>query len=299
MSYFFLFTAAFMWSFVGVLVKTASQNFDSGIITLSRFLFGCCFLVIFLKIKKIPIRLLWNDKWIWVGMIGKSLNYILENIGITLGFAYGNIIINPVQAIFLTFVAVWVFNEKMNIQKLIAIFLCLLGVFFVGWKGVPLADLLGKNLLIIILYIFASIGAGCHLLSQKKLSAYVDSGNQNLSTFLFATFLVMLPLPFTFNVTGKINPLAIASLLGLGLITGISFYLYAEGLKKVPFLIASIITNSCVLFSLLWSWLFLKEEINLYVIIGSLMLLLGLVIINLPDKMVKKIIGIHFKEVSI
>ncbi|WP_094606027.1 hypothetical protein SPSIL_006930 [Sporomusa silvacetica DSM 10669] len=86
MAYVLLLTAAMMWSFVGVLVKYASMMVDSSTITVCRFLFGVVFLGLLIKINKQEFNLGWKNKWVWIGAIGKCVNYIFENIAISIGF---------------------------------------------------------------------------------------------------------------------------------------------------------------------------------------------------------------------
>lgn len=279
-----LFASMLMWSVVGVMVKSASQMVDSGIISFCRFFFGVVFLWLFLLIQRKPIGLYYKDKWIWIGVAGKSLNYILENLAIAIGFVYTQVIVWPVMTIFLTLYAVFFLGEKINARKTFAITLCFAGICLVSWKGMPLEKVFGGGLIPTLLMTASAIGGGIHMLASKKLVTRMDSGNLNLSTFFFATILTAVPMPLTFSFTGICNPWSIASLIGLGFITGISFYLYAESLRKVPFLVATIVTNSCVLFTLMWSVLIYKEDVNGYVITGVIILLAGLIIINIPNK---------------
>ncbi|HZH58800.1 MAG TPA: EamA family transporter [Metabacillus sp.] len=60
------------------------------------------------------------------------------------------------------------------------------------------------------------------------------------------------------------------------------FFNYTKALKKVSFILAAILVNSSVFFTLLWSWLFYNEPITVYVIIGSVLFLIGMVILSLP-----------------
>jgi drug/metabolite transporter (DMT)-like permease len=287
-SYLQLFASMLMWSFVGVMVKSASQMVDCGIISFCRFFFGVVFLWLFLLMQRKPIGLYYKDKWIWIGVAGKSLNYILENLAIAIGFVYAQVIVWPVMMIFLTFYAIIFFGEKINSQKTVAIVLCLIGISLVSWKGMPLEKVFGGGLIPTLLLAASAIGGGIHMLASKKLVTRMDSGNLNLSTFFFASLVTVVPMPITFSFSGIFNPWSIASLIGLGFITGMSFYLYAESLRNVPFLVATIISNSCVLFTLVWSRLFYKEDVNGYVISGVIILLSGLIIINIPKKVLAK-----------
>jgi drug/metabolite transporter (DMT)-like permease len=282
MYYIYVIVASLMWSFVGIMVKTASGMVDSSMITLCRFLFGAAFLACFLLLKKKRLRVFWRDKWIWIGVVGKSGNYIFENIAITMGFVYGNIVVWPVQAIFLAAISVIFFKEKMYLRKVMAVIFCIAGVILISWRGVPLKEFSGTNLIPLGLFALAAIGAGIYIISQKKLVDSMNSLNMNFSAFLLSSILTAVPVPFTFKVPIEFNVLAICSLVGLGIVTGASFYLYAEALKRIPFLVAVMISNSSVIFTLLWAWLFYHEVINGYMLAGTVIMLTGLVLINIP-----------------
>lgn len=280
MGYLYIIIATLLWSFVGVMVKSASTMFSSSIITFGRFLFGFIFLGIFMKATGRKISFHYRNKWIWIGVMGKSLNYIFENIAIGIGYAYSNIIIWPVQAVFFMIMAFILFKEKITPVKIIASVFCLVGVFLVSWKGMPLSELIGGNLLSSVLLIFASFGAGIHVTSQKALIDSIDSGNMNFSVFLLASMITFIPVPFTPVFTGNASLPAVLSLIGLGVVTGVSFYLNAEALKRISFLATGIISNTSVLFTLLWSRLFLDEYMNSYVISGVVILLIGMILIG-------------------
>lgn len=281
MGYIYIIIATLLWSFVGVMVKSASTMFSSSIITFGRFLFGFIFLGLFMKATGRKTFILWKDKWIWIGVFGKSLNYILENIAINIGYAYSNIIIWPVQSVFLLIVAFILFKEKITSIKVVASLFCLAGVFLVSWKGMSLTELFDGNLLSSILLIFSAIGAGIHVTSLKALVNSADSGNINYSVFLLSSMITFIPVPFTFHTAESSNLLAILSLIGLGVVTGVSFYLNTEALKRISFLAAGIISNTSVLFTLLWSRLFLNESMNSYVISGVIILLIGMILISI------------------
>lgn len=282
MSILMLFIVSLMWSFVGILVKTAATMVSSGVITFCRFFFGVFFLAIFIYLKDRKINLYWREKWIWIGVLGKCANYIFENIAIATGYAYGIILGMPLQAFFILLLTSFYFKEKIPLKNIIAVFFCLAGVFIVVWNGKPLGVLFSTNAFTTLLFTLSAMGISFHLLSQKVLINKMDSGNMNLSVFLLCSFLTAIPLPFTYKPIAIGSFAAVFSLLALGFITGISFYIYANSLKNVPFLAAVLIPNSSVLFSLLWSRLFFNEPVTLYVTIGAILFLIGVIVINLP-----------------
>lgn len=284
MDYLLLMITAIMWSFVGVLVKFASTMVDSSTISLCRFLFGVIFLGILLIVKDKKIIFYWKYKWIWLGVIGKSISYISENLAISIGFAYGNVIVGPVQAVFLAFISVLYFKEEIYFRKIAAVILCILGVLFVNSKGEPISNFMGSGSLITGLFVITAIGAGIHTISQKKLIQQMDSANMNFSVFLLSTFITVIPVPYTFNYTGNFSYLAIFSLIALGFITGISFYINAKVLKRVPLLVATLLSNSSALFTLLWAWLIFDEPINIYIVTGALIFIAGIILLSIPRK---------------
>ncbi len=275
--------ATLMWSFVGILVKTAAIMVNSSVISVARFLFGVIFLGGLLLFRDGKIKLHGYSKWIWIGAIGKSLNYIFESIAISIGFAYGNILVMPIQALFLVAVSALFFKETIKPKQWIAIGLCIIGIFLVSWNGIPLARLLQANGITTLLFTLAAIGCGFHALSQKMLIQTMDSAGMNFSVFFWGVLLTSIPLSPTFHWSGHINGWSVFSLIALGFITGISFYIYANALKRISFVVASLLSNSSVLFTLLWSRLFYHEPITHYILWGTVLFLAGIILLTIPS----------------
>ncbi len=285
MEYMIMFFIIFIWSFVGILVKTASLFVSSSVISFSRFFFGIIFLAVLLYIRDKKITIYWKYNWIWYGAIGKSLNYIFENIAISMGFAYGNIIVGPIQAMLLIMVSAFYFKEEISRRSWVATIMCVLGVILVSWNGLPLHDLFKDHLIVTLLFVLSAIGAGIHFLSQKILINSMDSAIMNFSVFSISTVITAAPLPVTFAWKGSFSLLALLALVFLGFATGITFYLYANVLKKIPFLVAVIVSNSGILFTLLWAHLFFNEPITHYIISGASMFIVGMILLNIPKDM--------------
>ncbi|MFC5451299.1 DMT family transporter [Paenibacillus aestuarii] len=283
MGYLLLVLATIAWSFVGVLVKTASTMVDSSIITFSRFFFGVVFLGIFLLIKDGRVQLRSGLKWIWIGAVGKSVNYIFENIAITIGYSYGNILVQPIQTVTLLLASAYLFKEKVTLRGWFAASLCMIGVIVIGWNGVSLHTLMQGSGLTTLLFTLAGIGAAVHVLSQRSLARTMDSGNMNFSVFLWSTMLVSLPIPFqSQGFSGTVSVWAWAALILLGVITGLSFFWFAEAMRRVSFVVVAIVGNCSVLFSIVWSYLFYHEPITWYVLGGTLVFIAGFLIMNFP-----------------
>ncbi|MFC5528066.1 DMT family transporter [Cohnella yongneupensis] len=283
MSYVLLLLATLAWSFVGVLVKTASTMVDSSIISFARFFFGVIFLGIFLFIRDRKIQLRIGMKWIWIGAIGKAANYAFENIALKIGYSYGNILVQPVQTVVLMIAAGFLFKERISTRGWFAAALCVAGVIVVGWNGTPLDELAQGSGLTTLLFTLAGIGAAVHVLSQRMLLKTMDNGNMNFSVFLMSTVIVALPIPVqSHGFVGPVTAWAWGALVLLGVITGLSFFWFAEAIKKVPFAIVAIVGNCTVLFAILWAYLFFRDPITVYIICGTLIFVAGFVLLNFP-----------------
>ena len=66
-----------------------------------------------------------------------------------------------------------------------------------------------------------------------------------------------------------------------GFITGIGFYLNAKAIPLVPFYMVPILQSTMVLFSITWGILFFHEEVSVYIIVGTVVFVAGLVLLQL------------------
>ncbi|WP_407268569.1 DMT family transporter [Radiobacillus sp. PE A8.2] len=282
MGIFLLLLSTLMWSFVSILVKAASFSLDSYTITFLRFALGVAFLVLFILLSKRKINISWKSQWIWYGALGKIVNYLFENFGVTIGYAYEQILVTPFLTIFMLLFSIFYFKEKASILSWTAVALCISGVFVISWNGLPLSELLEFDLFLTLVFAISAFGASFHFVSQKILIEKMGAIDMNLSIFLWCSIITAIPLPFQFQSTGEFGGVSLIALLLLGLITGVSFIIYSTALKRVSFLLAAILVNSSVLFTLFWSWLFYNEPITIYVVFGSLLFLVGMSLLSLP-----------------
>jgi drug/metabolite transporter (DMT)-like permease len=284
LGYVLLLLTTLAWSFVGILVKAASTMVDNSIITFARFFFGIVFLGILILAKDRKIRMRSNMKWIWLGALGKSCNYYFENIAISIGHSYGNIMVPPIQTVTLLVIASLWFKESVSPRGWTAAALCTAGVLFISWNGQSPGLFFGGNAIVTTLLFFISaIGAAVHVLSQKMLIKDMDTGNMNFSVFFWASVMMAIPVPIqSEGFTGSVSITAWAALAALGLITGLSFYWFTEAIRRVPFPAVVLVSNSSVLFTILWAYLFYHEPITGYVLSGTGIFVAGLLLLNIP-----------------
>ena len=284
MQYLYILAATIMFSFVGTLVKIATPMAPASAVTFSRFFFGSLFLLLICLVTRRKPRFLYRNKWIWIAVAAKCVNYFCENIALHHGVSFGNIIVYPVQAISLCFFSALLFKEKIGPRKLIATVLCVLGILIISWNGNTPDAFVGDALPLTLLFVLAAVGSAGFVLCQKMLIQSVPSVEMNLSVFSAGALIAAVPMGFEWSGFGEFSLPSLLALIGLGVITGGAFLLVSKSLEKLTLVVAGMIQNSSALFALLWATLFFREPVTSYVLTGTAVFLAGLLLINISPK---------------
>lgn len=276
--------ATLMFSFVGTLVKISQRMVGPSSVTFSRFFFGILFLVLVLIILKRKPRFCFSNKWIWIAVAAKCLNYFAENYALSRGYSYGNIVVYPVQAVAFYMFSVFFFKEKINAQKVMSMLLCISGIMIISWNGNSLSGFFGDSMPITLLFVLAAFGGATFVLSQKMMIKTMASIDMNISVFLAASLISSVPMSFDAAKITEFNPWSLFALMGLGIITGGAFLLNAKALETISLFVNGIIQSSSVIFTILWGLLFFREKLTVYLAAGTVVFLCGIVLINIPQK---------------
>lgn len=298
MGYLYLVLVAFLFSFGGTCAKIIGPYFSSEYISFFRFVFGVFFLLLLKFVTKHHFRNDFKEQfkkvgiWLFFGAAGKEISYLAENYGLTHGVSYGNILVQPVQLLFILLVSVVVFKEKLTKRKAMFIVPCILGTILVSWNGRSINDYLSGNLALTLLYVVAGIGAACHIISQKKVADSMDVIDSNLTLFMIASCMAFFPIikPTMGGALVGVKPslACILAMLLFGFNTGIGFYFNAKAIPLVPFYMVPIIQCFMVFFSIAWGILFFHESITIYIVIGTLMFVAGIIGIQTDGAFKKK-----------
>lgn len=291
MGYLYLLCVAIMFSFGGTCAKLISPYFPPEYITFFRFFVGVIFLLLLKFVKhqnfrsdfRLMFRLLIG--WLLFGAVCKWFAYLTENYGFAHGPSYGNIVIQPAQAVFITLSSVFLFQEKLSLKKTVCIIMCIFGVLCISWNGRPLDEFFQKNIFLTLLFAVSGMFGGCHVLAQKMVADKMDIIDSNLTMFSISALFSACPLiPRTAGgaIAGVSPDLScILAILAFGFITGIGFYLNAKAIPLVPLYMVPIIQSTMVIFSILWGALFFHEKITGYIIGGTIIFLAGLIILQI------------------
>ena len=288
MGYVYLLMVALFFSFGGTCVKLIRPFFSPYMITFLRFFVGVLWLLGLKAVRRQKTRadfrraLRTGWKWLLLGAAAKLLAYLTENTALSIGVSYGNILTQPSQMILLTALGVTVLRERMNGAKWAGMALCVAGILLISWNGASLEELLAGDLRLTLLYVFSGACAGLFVFAQKKAAADFDILDSNLFMFSAAAALAFL-IPLG---QGDVLPAAVPDLpcalaiLWYGFVTGIGFYLNAKAIPLVPFRMVAPLQSTMVFFALLWGILFFHEPVSVWIIGGTSLFVLGIVLLS-------------------
>jgi len=194
------------------------------------------------------------------------------------------IALNPMA---ITVGAVFLFGERLSLLQCAGLVISLFGAFLVISNGNPavlFSGGFGRGEIAIIGCVFSwaaySLIGRFVLKSMSPLSAVFYSALFGALMLFPATLVDDAPLGiYSYSTTDWI------SLLFLGILgTAAGFSLYYQAIRKIGSARSSVFINLVPLFSLLLAWLFLGETVNISVLVGGTILMLGVYLTNKKAK---------------
>ena len=216
---------------------------------------------------------------IGMGAISIGIFHVLWNKAVVMIGAALATVVQCNAPIFVTIMAWFLFGERITARKIIAMTLAAVGTGLVSgissvgeWKIVPLGLLIALG---------SAITYGSLSLFGKKLSGDYNAWTIMFYIFAFGTltlFTVQLGSPDPWPAKSNFLPLFVGFVL-ISTIAG--FTLYTTSLKYLPASLASITATSEIFFASILAYIFLQEKMDLWQIIGSVLIITGVVLVSL------------------
>jgi len=216
---------------------------------------------------------------IGMGAISIGIFHVFWNTAVVMIGASLATVVQCNAPIFVTIMAWFLFGEKITLRKVIAVVLAAVGTILVSgissvneWKILPLGLLIALG---------SAITYGSLSLFGKKLRGDYNAWTIMFYMFMFGTialFFVQLGRPDPFPVFLSVLPLfsgfvLISTILGFGL--------YTTSLKYLPASVASITATAEIFFASILAYIFLQERMDLWQIIGSVLIIAGVILVSL------------------
>ena len=283
LNYLFVIIAAFFWGIIGIFVKNLA-TFSSIQIVAVRMIVSAISLTAFLLItnrQKLKFHL--KDSWYFIGsgIVGiVFFNWCYFNSIRLNSISIAAILLYTAPAI-VTVMSLFLFREKLNIFKVLALLFAFAGILLVSGVG-------SGKISLTIMGIFFGLGSGIgyalySIFTKFALQKY-DSLTTTTFTFIFAT-IGLLPISSIYEIPYLViqNPRMMIYVIGIGIMSSvIPFLLYAYSLTKIPASQASIIASFEPIVSTLLGVFIYNEVLNISGILGIVFVFLSLVVLNLP-----------------
>lgn len=229
------------------------------------------------KIERRDLMLL-----VWIGFIGYFVSIGTQFVGTKLSDAHTGALLTTSSPVFTVLLARPLLQESLDMRKLIALFLAMLGIVMViglnpeGEKSLP-----GSVFLIIAAITWA------------LLSIYVKKASARYSTLTITTYAVLFAAVFTtpaalvemqFNeVQLFASNLVWMGTLYIGIIsTAVALFLWNKGMDLMDAGVGSLFMCFQPLVGSVLGWLWLNENLTLSFVAGAVLILAGLIIVNWP-----------------
>ena len=270
---FFIFISCIFFSIESIFVKYASQYHSGIFISFFKFSFGLILGIIIILIWKKEIVFIDKMNLLFRGIWGAS-SMICLYIAIKMTNSGRAMLLNNTGPIFAGLFGFLFFKEKINIKIVISLFLCIIGTILIFYDGS------NSNLIGDILGLLSGMTAGFAIHYIKKSGI----NNSALHIYLAVCFVGILASSFSFKEIAIINIYSIIFLIFLSLSIFLAQITMTYGFKFVEATKGSIIFFLKIPITLILSFIFLNEIISFNFIIGTLLIISGLLINVLKRK---------------
>ena len=257
----FLALAAMLWSTAGVFVKALDWQPVS--ILGGRGLFtGIVFL---LYLRRLP------TEWSWWMVLAAGASIATQFLFITstkLTTAANSIFLQYTAPIYVVLLAYWLLREKPSRTDWAAMGIILLGLLLFFGDQLSTEGFYGN-----ILAVISGVTAAVMMVAFRAQKDSSPEDSVLLASLVIAIFGFPSILKESWTVTDWL------SIAYLGIIQiGLAFILFTRGIKHIPALEANLIGTLEPILSPVWVFLFLGERMGAFALLGSLVVLVGVII---------------------
>ena len=249
-----------------LLVKLVPEIYNGFFISLIRFIIGLILCVLFLIILKKDFKIYGKAFWILRGIFGSG-GMILYFISIQITSSGRATLITNTFPIFVALFGFLFFKEKIYLKNIISILICIAGIIFVFYDKSKY-PLLGDFIALI-----AAVMAGLAVIFLKRLR----DNNDTIIVYLPVCIFGLLFTSFSAKQFSYINIPVLIILITVGITAFLAQLFMTYGFKFISSTRGSIVTFSKIPMTIGLSF-FIGEEFKLKFIIGTILIIIGLII---------------------
>lgn len=214
-----------------------------------------------------------------IAVIGYVISIVTQETGTMLSTAQMGAIITSTTPAFMVLFASLILKERLTLKKAISVSLATIGVItIVGFDDINMSSMLGGVSLIIAALTWALMSVLIKRL-PSDYSQIVVTTYATLIAFIILTPFVITKLP-QIDIDDLTNPTILGGLIYLGVIsTSIAFLLWNRGLQMLNASSGGVFFFVQPVVGTLLGWLILGETISITFWVGSVLILLGVLIV--------------------
>ena len=278
--------ATMFWGTSGIFISLTNQIWDISAVSLAFWRDVTTFSILLIGMSIFIPKLLYIRRkdlpWLLaMGAISIGVFHVLWNTAVLQIGASVSTVIQSNAPIFVTVMAWIIFKEALTTRKIIAVVLSVIGTMLIsGILGMSTVQISSLGALAAL---FSAIFYGSFSLFGKKLTSDYNSWTILLYIFGLASltllpFQLLNPSPFPYQTP------ALFYFIGLILIATIGgFVLYTTALAHMQASIAAITATSEVVFAAVLAYFILGERMDLWQILGAVLIVSGVILVSLPN----------------
>ncbi len=280
-AYIFLIGTIVVWGISFVSMKLVLEVFSPVALAFVRFVIATSILVIIMlktskeKVEKKDLKLMALS-----GFLGITLYFWCENNGVMRISANSSSIIVATLPVGTLIAEAIAYKTKITMKSVISIILSFIGVYFVIGNDKISGSPVGY------LFMFGSIAAWClYMIFTKPL--FEKYSNITITTYqaMFGTLAFIPLMPFESIKFELINSTIIINLLFLAILCStMANFAYTYSMKELGIGITSLSLNLIPVVTFLFSFLILKESLNLLQVFGALLIIYSVYMLTKPQK---------------
>ncbi len=291
-----------IWSSTFVVTKYLLEYFSPTAILIYRFFISIILLfIIYPKFHK-PQKLTHELYFLGAGLSGITGYFLLQNIALSYTSATNVGIISgivPIVTLLSSFIAFK--KPKISWNFVLGFFIAISGIILITLNG---AFELKLNPLGDILAILAMVSWGIYGVFLKLLTDLGYQGTTMTRHIMEYGFIFLIPAFFitksSFNFNAFTDYKVVLSLLFLALFAStLAFLLWNYSCQRISTVTTNIYLYLSPLISTLFSFIFLKEKITLFIIIGMILSIIGLLVSsNFTINFIKKLFNFNKNNID-
>lgn len=283
MIYLKLVLSTVVWGLTPTINKILAQYDSPFLITFFRFFFAALVFVFLLKTleKKIIISKSSILLFFWLGLFGFVLHNAMMIKGLEGASAGLTSVIMSLIVVLVVLIDWIVLKSIPSLQVILGIILSITGVCFVSLDGFSYS--LNKNLFDeFFIFLSALSWAIYTVICRSALRRHNELIVLTYSTFFAVFFLAPFPIIYIDVVTELIvEPVSMVLLIFTGLVSSaVTFFWHQQAIRKIGIITTSVFLNLVPVFGVISANLILKEDINIRMAIGTLITVVGIIIVT-------------------